>query len=76
MEPRLNRPLSQVLLGVFFILSFYSRKEKSMSWQNNLRSVSPYIAGEQPELTDMIKLNTNENPYPVSYTHLRAHDTS
>lgn len=64
MEPRLNRPLSQVLLGVFFILSFYSRKEKSMSWQNNLRSVSPYIAGEQPELTDMIKLNTNENPYP------------
>ena len=35
-----------------------------MSWQNNLRSVSPYIAGEQPELTDMIKLNTNENPYP------------
>lgn len=37
-----------------------------MSWQNNLRSVSPYIAGEQPELTDMIKLNTNENPYPPS----------
>lgn len=35
-----------------------------MSWQNNLRSVSPYIAGEQPELTDIIKLNTNENPYP------------
>ena len=37
-----------------------------MSWQNNLRSVSPYIAGEQAELTDMIKLNTNENPYPPS----------
>ncbi|UXV61986.1 pyridoxal phosphate-dependent aminotransferase [Lactococcus cremoris] len=37
-----------------------------MSWQNNLHSVSPYIAGEQPELTDMIKLNTNENPYQPS----------
>ena len=32
-------------------------------WQNKLRQVEPYVAGEQPKIVDMIKLNTNENPY-------------
>lgn len=35
-----------------------------MTWKNNLRAVEPYIAGEQPSFDQMIKLNTNENPYP------------
>lgn len=34
-----------------------------MSWQKNLRNVEPYIAGEQPKIENLIKLNTNENPY-------------
>lgn len=34
-----------------------------MSWQDKLRKVKPYIAGEQPKETNIIKLNTNENPY-------------
>lgn len=34
-----------------------------MSWQNKLRQVEPYVAGEQPKIVNMIKLNTNENPY-------------
>lgn len=34
-----------------------------MSWQDKLRQVEPYVAGEQPKINNMIKLNTNENPY-------------
>lgn len=34
-----------------------------MSWQDKLRNVEPYQAGEQPKIKNLIKLNTNENPY-------------
>ena len=36
------------------------------SWEENIRKVVPYTPGEQPDQPDMIKLNTNENPYPPS----------
>lgn len=34
------------------------------NFKDRLRRVTPYVPGEQPDRADMIKLNTNENPYP------------
>lgn len=33
-------------------------------WEKNVRTVVPYVPGEQPKEKDIMKLNTNENPYP------------
>lgn len=40
-------------------------RERMGKWQENVRRVVPYVPGEQPQ-RPVIKLNTNENPYPPS----------
>lgn len=35
-------------------------------FEDQIRRVTPYTPGEQPKQTNLVKLNTNENPYPPS----------
>ncbi len=42
------------------------------TWERYIRRVEPYTPGEQPKTGGVIKLNTNENPYPASPYVLEA----
>src|SRR5579863_9764419 len=41
-------------------------------WSRLATELKPYVPGEQPRLADLVKLNTNENPYPPSPKVLAA----
>jgi histidinol-phosphate aminotransferase len=38
----------------------------SQFWSSIVNDLTPYVPGEQPKVDNLIKLNTNENPYPPS----------
>lgn len=38
----------------------------SKFWSEVVHTLTPYVPGEQPKLANLIKLNTNENPYGPS----------
>ena len=44
----------------------------SAFWSPGVQGLQPYVAGEQPAIADLVKLNTNENPYPPSPRVLAA----
>ena len=38
----------------------------SQYWSDIVHKLTPYVPGEQPKLDNLVKLNTNENPYGPS----------
>ena len=44
----------------------------SKFWSPLVKDLVPYVPGEQPKLTKLVKLNTNENPYGPSPKALAA----
>src|SRR5690625_4652261 len=52
----------------YYMNAISKRKGRTMSkfWSQLAQEATPYVPGEQLNKTDIIKLNTNENPYPPS----------
>lgn len=44
----------------------------SKFWSKVVHGLTPYVPGEQPKLANLVKLNTNENPYGPSPRVLEA----
>jgi histidinol-phosphate aminotransferase len=44
----------------------------SRFWSTVVKGLTPYVPGEQPKLANLVKLNTNENPYGPSPRVLEA----
>ena len=44
----------------------------SRYWSELVNELTPYVPGEQPKTHNLIKLNTNENPYPPSTLAIKA----
>lgn len=44
----------------------------SRFWSDHVADLVPYVPGEQPKVVDLLKLNTNENPYGPSPSAIKA----
>ena len=48
------------------------KQAMSRFWSDIVHQLTPYVPGEQPKVSNLIKLNTNENPYGPSPKVLEA----
>lgn len=44
------------------------------TWSKVAKKIHPYTPGEQPKIMNLIKLNTNENPYPPAPGVIKAYE--
>ena len=58
-------------LGLWFNRGMAVKSSASLA-RPLVRRLTPYVPGEQPRIRGLIKLNTNENPYPPSEKVLAA----
>jgi hypothetical protein len=54
-------------------LPFHRNTRMSRFWSAVVHGLTPYVPGEQPKLANLVKLNTNENPYGPSPKALDGH---
>ena len=59
----MRAPLNTVCRGINCMSRF---------WSPVVHGLTPYVPGEQPKLNNLVKLNTNENPYGPSLRVLEA----
>lgn len=61
-----------LLTGPLSLFINWSLASVNKFWSAVVRDLTPYVPGEQPKLSHLVKLNTNENPYPPSPKVLEA----